>query len=38
MDYMTQDEEDKKQTFSGEEAKFRSSNCEVVKFLSRNNV
>jgi hypothetical protein len=33
---MKQDEEDKKQAFLVEEAKFQSSNCEVTKFLNKN--
>jgi len=36
-DYMKQDEEDKRHAFLGEEAKFQSSNCEIVEFLNRNN-
>ncbi len=36
MDYMKQDEEDERQTFLGEQAKLWSSNCEIVKFFSKN--
>jgi hypothetical protein len=35
--YMKQDEEDERHAFLGKEAKFRSSNCEIVEFLNRNN-
>jgi hypothetical protein len=37
MDCMKRDEEAKRHAFLGGEAKFRSSNCEVAEFLSRNN-
>jgi hypothetical protein len=36
MDYTNRNEEDERHAFLGEEAKFQSSNCEVVEFLTRN--